>query len=129
MTRIQKYPDGFKTAMDHMTHNASVNLDQAPPISRAVSVAMIRGFDPSRINRDARIDVQRLTWELKQLKGDARHHKEQAERYRVELEAIKAGNWMECPACANEKFKGCKCCNYERWVCKDTGKHPVKEKT
>ncbi len=72
-TRIQKYPDGFKTAMDHMSHNATANLHLAPQISRAVAVAVIRGFDPGRINDDAVRDAHRLQYELREAKGDIRY--------------------------------------------------------
>jgi hypothetical protein len=72
-TRIQKYPEAFKTAMDHMEHNASANLHLVPAISRAVAVAVIRAFDPDRINQDAVRDAHNLKYEIKALKTDLRY--------------------------------------------------------
>lgn len=72
MTKIKKYPDGFKTAMDHMEKNASANLHLAPAISRAVAVAVIRAFDPDRINQDSWRDSQNAKHEIKNLKRDVR---------------------------------------------------------
>lgn len=84
MTRIQKYPEGFKTAMDHMFSDATVNLHMAPPISRAVSVAMIRGFDPDRINQETHREAATAKYELRNLRSDMRYKERRIE----ELEAI-----------------------------------------
>jgi hypothetical protein len=72
MTRIQKYPDGFKTAMDHMERDASANLHRVPALSRAVAVAMVRAFDPDRINEDSRRDAYNAKIEIKNLKSELR---------------------------------------------------------
>ncbi len=85
-TRIQKYPDGFKTAMDHMSHNASLNLHMAPPISRAVSVAVIRAFDPDRIDEDARRDATNLKYEVKRLKQSLKYRELEIKELRTPKE-------------------------------------------
>lgn len=87
-TRIQKYPDGFKTAMDHMEWNATLNLHKAPRLSRAVAVAVIRGFDPDRINDDAVRDSHNLKYQIKELKGDLRYAKSQLEDAESRLKAL-----------------------------------------
>lgn len=81
-TRVQKYPEGFRLPMDLMLGNASVNLDKAPALSRAVAVSMIRGFDPDRINENSNRDAWNAKIEIKSLKrelGLAKFRAEQAE--------------------------------------------------
>lgn len=87
-TRIQRYPDGFQTAMDHMSHNASANLHLAPKVSRAVAVAVIRGFDPDRINEDSRRDAYNLKIEIKDLKGSLRYVNQRLEQAETKLKLL-----------------------------------------
>lgn len=118
-TRIQKYPKGFQTPMEKMNNNATLNLNDAGPISRAVSVAMIRGFDPNRINQETYLKSNRLEYELKDAKGSLRYVNENLKNAEAELEAYRTGTRADCPKCPKEAFKSCKNCDNRGWIKKE----------
>lgn len=86
-TRIQKYPKDWRSPMERMSWNATQNLHEVPTLSRAVAVAVIRGFDPDRINRDSYQDAQRLGYELREARTDIKWMKRRLEEAEEKLKA------------------------------------------